>query len=96
MCDFDKPLFQCTLGEFAEAIAAKLRVEPPQSDNTMPLMFKGIRGIMQIFHFGKYSAIKIKDSHVIDEAIVKLGKRTFLVDPEKAIELYSQSKENEL
>ena len=93
MYDLSKPLFQCTLGEFAEAVADKLKHEPPPPDANMPLMFKGINGIMRIFQCGKNAAIRIKDSGVINDAIIQMSERAFLVNPEKALLLYEKSKQ---
>lgn len=94
MCDLNKPLFQCTLGEFAEAVAMQLNTQAP-NDTTLKPMPKNIRGIMQIFNCGRHAALRIYNSGQIEGAIMRIGAKTFLTDPEKALALYSQSNKNE-
>lgn len=88
MCDLNKPLFQCTLGDFAEAIAMVLNAPKatpiPESVN-LP---KGIAGIREIFSCSDYAARKILASGIIDAAIMRLGARTFVTDPVEAKRLY--------
>ena len=93
MCDLNKMLVSCTLGEFAEAVAMALAKQQPQQDHfpdAGKMMPKGIKGIMSIFGVGDYTARKIVKSGVIDDAIYHISARTFLTDPDKAKELYKQ------
>lgn len=91
MCNLDKPLFQCTLGDFAEAIAEVLRGAPPPKvqKNEFSEYPKGIKGIQRIFNCGDYTARNILQSGVIDKAIIRLGARTFVTDPVEARKLYT-------
>lgn len=95
MCDLNKPLFQCTLGEFAEAVAMQMREQASPSVTQQKTLPKNIKGLMQIFNCGRHAALRIYNSGLIDEAIIHIGAKTFLTNPDKAIELYSQSNRNE-
>lgn len=91
MCDLNKPLFQCTLGDFVEAITQALQNEPVQQTDTYANMPKGLAGIREIFSCSDYTARKILASGVIEKAIFRLGARTFVTDPVKALELYTNN-----
>ena len=52
----------------------------------------GIAGIRRIFHCGNTQANRIKQSGVIDDAIIQVGK-LIIIDPEKALELWGSLKE---
>lgn len=93
MCDLNKPLFQCTLGDFVEAVTLVLRNEQPelQNTNTYANMPKGLAGIRAIFSCSDYTARKILASGVIEKAIYRFGARTFVTDPTKALELYTKN-----
>ncbi len=96
MCDLSKPLFQCTLGEFAEAVAIQLKGQAPTNSTKQKSLPKNIKGLMEIFNCGRHAALRIYNSGLIDEAIIHIGAKTFLTDPEKAIELYSQTNRKEV
>lgn len=53
---------------------------------------RGLKAICEIFHCSTTKAWEIKNSGVIDPAIVTISSRMFLVDKDKAIESY----ENEM
>ncbi|NMA74461.1 MAG: DUF3853 family protein [Bacteroidales bacterium] len=53
---------------------------------------KGIEGIMEIFDCSKNLAQDIKNSGVIDDAIIPLGTRAFLVKKYHALELWEAHK----
>ena len=91
MCDLNKPLFQCTLGEFAEAVAMQLKMQAPSDVSAIKPLPKNIKGVMQVFSCGRHTALKIYNSGRIEGAIMRMGAKTFLIDPEKALELYSQT-----
>lgn len=91
MCDLNKPLFQCTLGEFAEAVAHALLNQSKEETPVKHEMPKGMQGIMSIFGCTEYTARKIKRSGIIDAAIYQLGAKVFVTDPERARELYNES-----
>ena len=92
MCDLNKPLFQCTLGDFVEAfIMMQGKGTKPETEEVKEVkseMPKGLNGIMQIFGCSNFAARKILASGAIDKAIYRLGARTFVTDPIKAKELY--------
>lgn len=87
MCDLNKPLFQCTLGDFIEAFKGTSFESIPVHQSRP--MVKGLAGIQEIFNCSEYRAIQIKKSHVIDKAITYLGSRTFVVNPELALQLWN-------
>ena len=93
MCDLNKPLFQCTLGDFVEAVTQVLQNAPAQKKQTNDYtnMPKGLAGIREIFGCSDYTARKILSSGVIEKAIFRLGARTFVTDPAKALELYTKN-----
>ena len=84
----NKHLFECTLGEFAQAVAFYLTKPQEEKKQVTPDLPKGLKGIQQIFNCSDYMARKIKQSGVIDSAIYVLGARVFVTDPEKAKRLY--------
>ena len=99
MCDLNKPLFQCTLGDFVEAFALmQSKGQMPRTESVIKEaradMPKGLNGIMQIFGCSNFTARKIVASGVIDKAIYRLGARVFVTDPAKAKELYNQNQNN--
>lgn len=89
MCDLNKPLFQCTLGDFIEAIREAGNIQEKEAPSKY---LRGMKAIMEIFSCSDYRARQIKNSHVIDGAITYLGERTFVVNPELAVQLYNKSK----
>lgn len=95
MCDLNKPLFQCTLGDFVEAfIMMQGKGTKPETEDVKEVksdMPKGLKGIRQIFSCSDFAARKILASGAIDKAIYRLGARTFVTDPVKAKELYQVS-----
>lgn len=54
--------------------------------------FRGIQGIMDIFHCSRSMANKIKGSGVIDEAITRVSSKLFLVDEQKALKAMEKKK----
>lgn len=92
MCDLNKPLVTCTLGDFIEAFSMMHNKEnKPTIADVHVNMPKGMKGIMQIFNCTDYTARQIVKSGVIDSAIYRLGARTFVTDPLEAKRLYQLS-----
>lgn len=95
MCDLNKPLVTCTLGDFIEAMAyLKGEQKPKEKEKTTTLgtrMLRGVNGIREIFSCSEYAARNILKSGVINDAIYPLGARTFVTDPDKARALYNAS-----
>lgn len=91
MCDLNKPLVSCTLGDFIEAFSMMHKEEKTPTINVQPNLPKGMKGIMQIFNCTDYMARQIVKSGVIEAAIYRLGARTFVTDPCEAKRLYQLS-----
>ena len=84
----DTPLANLSLGD----LLAALRTPPQEQPPAQPSREYGIQGIRNIFHCGKTQANRIKQSGVIDPAIIQVGK-LIIIDVEKALELWKGLKE---
>lgn len=74
---------------FARMVAEELvniqkPVEGQQHRETK--QYKGIKGIMEIFKCGYKKAVELKNSGLIDGAIINISPKIFLVDERKALE----------
>lgn len=88
---FDKPLFQATLGDFAELMKETLsgipKLEERESlSNKCKRYVYGISGIAKLFGCSKPTAQRIKSSGMINKAVSQIGK-TIIVDADLALEL---------
>ena len=84
----NKPLFQCTLGDFKAILSEVLRdneleslTAPPQKQYVY-----GLAGLMKLFGCSISTAERIKQSGVIDQAISQTGD-IIVVDAELALDL---------
>lgn len=66
----------------------KQQVEPADE------WLKGLRGIMKVLGVNMDKASKIKNSGVIDDAIIYNGARSFIVNAAKARELWKKHTDN--
>jgi len=83
----DKHIFQMTGREFIETIRTAISKEDKQEIEWV----YGMRGIAKLFNCGLTKAQEIKNSGIIDAAIMNSGKQ-MKIDSKKAIELYFISK----
>lgn len=63
-------------------------IEGPVGDRKL----KGIPGIMEIFKCSRSHATRIRNSGMIDNAIIRVSPRVFLVDERKALEVMDKKK----
>ena len=84
----NKPLFQCTLGDFKEILTQALRDNELESLATAPpkRYVYGLAGLMKLFGCSLSTAERIKQSGVIDQAISQTGD-IIVVDAELALDL---------
>lgn len=68
----------------ADKIADKVIQRLNKEEETEPV-YIGIKGIMQIFHCGRTKAQALKNSHVLDEAIISHGRK-FVISKNKALD----------
>ena len=95
MLDFQKPLFQATIGDLKEALTMALRdieLESEGKTKTAPKRYVyGIAGIAKLFNCSESTAQKIKSSGEIDDAISQIGD-IIVVDGDYALDLLRVSK----
>jgi len=95
MLDFQKPLFQATIGDFKEVLTMALKdieLESEGKTKTAPKqLFYGIAGIAKLFGCSESTAQKIKSSGEIDDAISQIGD-IIVVDGDYALDLLRVSK----
>ena len=97
LINLEKPLFQCTLGDFKEVIAMVLKDSELESEGKMTSTPKhyvyGIAGIAKLFGCSIPTAQRIKDGGEIDDAISQIGG-VIVVDAEYALDLLRLSKKH--
>ncbi len=95
MLDFQKPLFQATIGDLKEALTMALRdieLESEGKTKSAPKRYVyGIAGIAKLFNCSESTAQKIKSSGEIDDAISQIGD-IIIVDGDYALDLLRVSK----
>jgi hypothetical protein len=91
--DPNKPLFQCTLGEFKAVIVEALREK--ELENIAEAHEKkyvyGLAGLMKLLGCSISTAERIRKSGVIDQAISRTGN-ILVIDSELALELLKINK----
>lgn len=97
MTDLNKPLFQCTLGDFKEVLGMILKDSELENEGKMTSTPKhyvyGIAGIAKLFGCSIPTAQRIKDRGEIDDAISQIGG-VIVVDAEYALDLVRLSKKH--
>ena len=95
MLDFQKPLFQATIGDLKEALTMALRdieLESEGKTKTAPKRYVyGIAGIAKLFGCSEPTAQRIKSSGEIDDAISQING-IIVVDADYALDLLRVSK----
>ena len=84
----NKPLFQCTLGDFKAILTQALRDNELEALAAAPpkKYVYGLAGLMKLFGCSISTAERIKQSGVIDQAISQTGD-IIVVDAELALDL---------
>lgn len=73
---------------FADMVAEKIAKKQSSQDNVRPITarrLKGLNAIMTIAQCGRTKAQELKDSGILDDAIIYTGPRSYVVDEAKAI-----------
>lgn len=94
MVELNKPLFQCTLGDFVEAVSVVMKDK--QFDTIVPSsspkrLVYGIKGLANLLGCSISTANRIKASGEIDEAISQLNN-VIVIDGDLALDLLRISK----
>lgn len=88
----DKPLFSMTGAEIIELFSAIMPIQqkPQTTDFTKDNYVYGLSGLADLLNCGKTKALEIKQSGVIDDAIIQNGKKIiFKVD--RVLELLKEN-----
>ncbi|WP_068597024.1 DUF3853 family protein [Vaginella massiliensis] len=88
MENYNKPIWQLTVGEFLELLNKNNsnNVEPPKTEKEYAY---GINGLAMLLGCSKNYAWKLKSSGLFDEAIIQNGRK-IIIDKEKALELFNK------
>ena len=90
MEDFNKPVWQLTIGEFMELLDSRTpKIEEKNiSQNSTSIKYVyGLAGLAKLIGCSINHASKLKSCGVFDEAIIQNGRK-IIVNSEKAIELF--------
>lgn len=93
MEDFNKPIWQLTIGEFVELLDSRKPKTGEKSitPNTVNEKYVyGLSGLARILGCSKNHAGKLKSKGIFDEAIIQNGRK-IIIDSEKALELFKNS-----
>ena len=92
----DTPVWQLTVQEFVELLESVLRnhaAVPESVARDPPRMVHGLDGLCEIVGCSKSTAMRLKKSGILDEAIVQTGRK-IIIDADKALDiLYNQKKQ---
>lgn len=93
--DRKRHLFELTVGEFIDLMESVIHKDYKKDEaaNDLPMYEYGIAGIARIFNCSISTANRIKASGKIDKAISQRG-RLIVIDADKAIQLFKESKNN--
>ena len=95
MEDFNKPVWQLTIGELLEILDSR---KPNYNEKIKTENFShdkyayGLSGLAKILGCSTNHAGKLKSKGIFDEAIIQNGRK-IIIDREKAIELFQQNKQ---
>lgn len=90
MEDFNKPLWQLTIGELVTILDSrqpKIESKNVEQKINQPKYVYGIVGLANLLGCSKNHAGKLKGSGMFDEAIIQNGRK-IIIDSEKALELF--------
>ena len=90
MEDFNKPLWQLTIGELVKILDSrqpKVEGEIVQHKINETKYVYGIVGLAKLLGCSKNHAGKLKSTGMFDEAIIQNGRK-IIIDSEKALELF--------
>ena len=86
--DLNKPLFQCTLGEFKSVIVGAIRDRELENLAATPpkKYVYGLAGLRELLGCSISTAERIRKSGIIDEAISR-ANNIFVIDADLALDL---------
>ena len=90
MVNFNKPLWQLTIGELVDILDSrqpKVANEIVEKDSNETKYVYGLSGLAKLLNCSKNHAGKLKSSGMFDEAIIQNGRK-IIIDSEKALELF--------
>jgi hypothetical protein len=90
----DTPLWQLTVQEFVELLESVLRnhVSVPEGvARNPPRMVHGLDGLCEVIGCSKSTAMRLKKSGILDEAIVQTGRK-IIINADKALDILSNIK----
>ncbi|WP_417430096.1 DUF3853 family protein [Halpernia sp.] len=90
MEDFNKPIWQLTIGELVDILdsrAPKVERETIELTDNKAKYVYGLSGLATILGCSKNHAGKLKSTGMFDEAIIQNGRK-IIIDSEKALELF--------
>jgi len=87
----DKPLFSMTGAEIIELFSLIMAIEhkPTVQDFTNEKHVYGLDGLARLLGCGKTTAQKIKNTHVLDDAIIQHGKK-LIINADLALKLLKE------
>lgn len=93
MEDYNRPIWQLTIGEFVEILDSR-KIEsqerPIEGKAFNEKYVYGLSGLARILGCSKNHAGKLKSKGVFDEAIIQNGRK-IIIDSEKALELFKNN-----
>ena len=93
MNDYNKPIWQLTVGELVEILDSRKENGEENFAKEIDLDKKyvyGLLGLAKILGCSKNHAGKLKSKGIFDEAIIQNGRK-IIIDAEKAIELFKKN-----
>ncbi len=93
MEDYNRPIWQLTIGEFVEILDA--RNQESSKNPTQEKVFNekyvyGLSGLASLLGCSKNHAGKLKSKGIFDKAIIQNGRK-IIIDSEKALELFKDN-----
>lgn len=93
MEDYNRPIWQLTIGEFVEILDG--RKQESSENPTQEKVFNekyvyGLSGLASLLGCSKNHAGKLKSKGIFDKAIIQNGRK-IIIDSEKALELFKDN-----
>lgn len=92
MEDYNKPIWQLTIGELVELLDSRNPI-PEEKSNVQNLIndkyVYGLSGLARLLRCSKNHAGKLKSKGIFDKAIIQNGRK-IIIDSEKALELFKK------
>lgn len=92
MEDYNKPIWQLTIGELVEILDSRKPIpeEKTTTENFVGEKYVyGLSGLARLLGCSKNHAGKLKSKGIFDKAIIQNGRK-IIIDSEKALELFKK------